>query len=249
MNHRSPPPKHREGGLREDMFDHPTAYDSLLNQGLRLSGESRQYFAKCRVEHLIQFISDGPAPSRILDFGCGTGDTSALLAAKFAGAEVIGVDSSEAVIASANERFGGRRVRFAPVSRMPGIGTFDLAYMNGVLHHISPTSRLMAMYDIAERLRPGGHLMIFENNPFSPAARWVMRRIPFDREAILVWPHEAARLIRDVGLLTPHRTRYFFIFPRALRLLRPFEARLSGLPFGAQYLVIGRRPGPECREP
>ena len=51
-------------------------YDAALNEGLSLSGESKEYFAQARVRWLANRLRErGVAPEQVLDFGCGTGDT------------------------------------------------------------------------------------------------------------------------------------------------------------------------------
>ncbi|MCL7971829.1 MAG: class I SAM-dependent methyltransferase [marine benthic group bacterium] len=196
------------------------------------------------MEEVLRHVSGNPAPRRILDFGCGTGNTSALLAASFPQAEVCGVDTSQPALQSARERFGDHRTRFESASRISEIGLFDLAYVNGVFHHISPEDRGDWVRSIQMALHPGGRLMFFENNPYSPAARLVMHRIPFDRDAIMIWPRQAGHLLRSGGFATPYPTRFLFIFPRALGWLRPTEPLFSRLPLGAQYLVVGERSEP-----
>jgi hypothetical protein len=68
-----------------------------------------------------------------------------------------------------------------------------------------------------------------------------MSRIPFDRDAVMVWPAEARRLLASAGLEVLG-TDYCFIFPRALQGLRPLETQLRGLPLGAQYQTLARKP-------
>jgi len=70
-----------------------------------------------------------------------------------------------------------------------------------------------------------------------------MRRIPFDRDAQMLRPATARRLLRDAGFETSDAPTYLFFFPNALKQLRKFEPSMRGVPVGAQYLVIGRRPG------
>ena len=222
-------------------FEDAASYDDLLQKGLTLSGESRQYFAMHRVAEIVRIMEKSPDPSRILDFGCGTGDTTALLAAQFSAAEVYGVDSSEPALEAARRSFRDERIHFESVSRMPLIEAFDIAYVNGVFHHIRVEERHEAIQKIFDAVRPGGCLMFFENNPYSLAARLVMRRIPFDRDAIMIWPRQALQMLRRGGFDTPHPTRFFFIFPRSMRRLRCIEPTLSRLPLGAQYLVVGWR--------
>jgi hypothetical protein len=68
-----------------------------------------------------------------------------------------------------------------------------------------------------------------------------MSRIPFDRDAVMVWPHEARGLVESARLQVV-RTDYCFIFPKALRPLRRLEPFLARLPLGAQYQVLARKP-------
>jgi hypothetical protein len=72
-----------------------------------------------------------------------------------------------------------------------------------------------------------------------------MRRIPFDRDAVMLSIREARRLLRTAELLPLGSASTLFYFPRALRALRPLERPLSRLPLGAQYLVLARRAVPE----
>jgi hypothetical protein len=67
-----------------------------------------------------------------------------------------------------------------------------------------------------------------------------MRRVAFDRDAILLSPPAARRLLRLAGFEVL-RTDHLFIFPRALSALRPLERLVSRLPLGGQYEVLARR--------
>jgi len=120
-----------------------------------------------------------------------------------------------------------------------GEGEVDLAYCNGVFHHVAPGQRLEALALIHAALRAGGLFSFWENNPWSPATRYVMSRCAFDRDAILLSPREARALLRRGGFRIL-RTDFRFIFPRALRALRPIEDAVHRLPFGAQYQVLCR---------
>src|SRR5262245_44355393 len=71
----------------------------------------------------------------------------------------------------------------------------DLVYCNGVFHHI-PVGRRAAVIDYIYRsLRPGGLFSLWENNPWNPGTRYVMSRIPFDRDAIMLTAPETRRLL------------------------------------------------------
>lgn len=43
--------------------------------------------------------------------------------------------------------------------------------------------------------------------------RWVMSRIPFDKDAVMVWPRQARSLMHAAGLQV-QRTEFHFIWPR-----------------------------------
>jgi hypothetical protein len=67
-----------------------------------------------------------------------------------------------------------------------------------------------------------------------------MSRIPFDRDAVTLRAGGARTLLDANGFEVLHTT-YHFIFPRALKFLRPMEAPLKRVPLGAQYQVLCRK--------
>jgi SAM-dependent methyltransferase len=223
-----------------DAFSRPEEYEESLARGIRLSGEDRQYFIVERVRELQRTLPDDFRAHRILDYGCGTGETAPALMARFDADEVVGVDTSAEAVAWANRRNGNEQLRFVVADRLSELGPFDLCYMNGVLHHIDPRLRVDTLGTLCAVLRVGGFVGIFENNPANPGTRLVMSRIPFDRDAKLVWPGRCRRDVVRSGLV-PYETRHLFFFPRPLALLRPIERALGRVPFGAQYLVLAAK--------
>jgi SAM-dependent methyltransferase len=117
----------------------------------------------------------------------------------------------------------------------------DLAFCNGVFHHIPVIDRLTAMKRVYSSLRPSGLFAFWENNPWNLATRYVMGRIPFDRDAVTLSPPAARRLLREGGFEVM-RTDFLFFFPRHLSWLRSLEPRLTCLPLGAQYQILCRKP-------
>ena len=97
------------------------------------------------------------------------------------------------------------------------------------------------MQFVFDSLRPGGLFAFWENNAWNPATRYVMSKVPFDRDAILLFPHGSRRLLRDGGFEILG-TDYLFIFPGMLSALRPLERLACKLPLGGQYLVLARKP-------
>jgi len=222
------------GGL----FDRAAEYDAMLQKGIGLSGENKEYFTRGRIEDLRRQLPAAFRPGRILDFGCGTGSSAAYLTATFPAADITGVDTSEAAIDRAAGLFGSSRVRFRPLAELAQEKPFDLCYVNGVFHHIEPAQRDEAARLIYDALEPGGFCALFENNPWNPGTRMVMKRIPFDRDAIPLSAPTARRLLRRAGFDASRPARFLFWFPRPLAALRFLEPSLAGLPFGAQYYLL-----------
>jgi len=217
-------------------------YDEALQRGLSLSGEGRDFFARGRVNFLAECLAQiGVRPRRALDFGCGTGDTVPLLAEVLGLERVLGLDEAPRTVEFATSRFGSDQLRFSLVVNHAPAAEFDLVYLNGVLHHVSWADQPRVVARLAGELRPGGILSLWENNPWNPGTRWVMSRIPFDREAVVLSASRARRLARATGLAVI-RTDYRFIFPGGLALLRPVERLVTRLPLGAQYQVLCRKP-------
>jgi SAM-dependent methyltransferase len=227
-------------GGRERLFELPSEYDALLQQGIRLSGEDRAFFMRGRVADLLGHLPAGFRPRRVLDVGCGIGDTSRRFAEAFPDADVVGVDSSAAAIAWATDHHGGPRVTFGEIASLPSRAAFDLCYLNGVVHHVRPDERAGLARTLHDALAPGGLVAVFENNPWNPGARMVMRRIPFDRDAVPVSAPALRRLLASAGF-RPLSSRFLFYFPRALAVLRPLEPLLARVPLGAQYWVLAAR--------
>lgn len=223
---------------RVDFDEFAGEYDRALAEGLSVSGESKEYFAKGRIEWLRGLL-DAP-PARVLDYGCGTGSSTPYLLDVLGASHVTGVDVSRASLAVARETYAERPADFRAIDDHAPDAEFDLAFTNGVFHHIPPDDRAVAVAYVWRALRPGGVFAFWENNPWNPGTRYVMHKCPFDADAIMLSPPEAKRLVVRAGFEID-RLDFLFVFPRALSALRPLEARLAKLPVGAQYLVLAKK--------
>jgi len=83
-------------------------------------------------------------------------------------------------------------------------------------------------------------LAFWENNPWNPGMRYVMSRIPFDRDAVTLTAPETRRLLQAGGFEVL-RTDFLFIFPRVLSWFRCVESLMTQLPLGAQYQFLCRK--------
>ena len=144
-------------------------YDEALSKGLVLSGESKDFFAERSVTWLGKCISDlRVRPREVLDFGCGTGSSTPFLLGLNATCSVMGVDVSPNSLAVAQSRYGSPRARFETLDGCQPAASFDLAFCNGVFHHIQPAERKRAVDFCFRSLRPKGLFSFWENNPRNP---------------------------------------------------------------------------------
>jgi SAM-dependent methyltransferase len=118
--------------------------------------------------------------SRIVDFGCGSGSNSVLLAGR--GAHVIGVDISEDLIRLARRRMAANRrdgVSFVVGSAhdlpLPS-GSVDVVFGIAVLHHLD--LRLVSR-EVHRVLKPGGRAIFQEPVRNSAVVRFVRSLIPY----------------------------------------------------------------------
>jgi trans-aconitate 2-methyltransferase len=97
--------------------------------------------------------------ARVVDLGCGPGNSTELLAQRFPKAQVLGTDNSEAMLVSARERLPGARfalsdiATWAPQDKAP-----DLIYANASLQWVPDHEKLIPR--LFDALAPGGVLAI-----------------------------------------------------------------------------------------
>jgi 2-polyprenyl-3-methyl-5-hydroxy-6-metoxy-1,4-benzoquinol methylase len=112
----------------------------------------------------------GPAEfedKRVLDFGCGSGASTMVLARMFTGAQIVGVELSAELLRIAERRrafYGYEHVSFVPSpagnSLPEGLGEFDFIVMSAVFEHLLPEERRSVMPQLWAHLRVGGCLLL-----------------------------------------------------------------------------------------
>src|SRR5262245_27173772 len=112
-------------------------YDASLDQGLSATGESKDYFARNRIVCLGECLQKlSFRASRIMDYGCGTGSATPHFLELLCPHRLVGVDTSEHSLSVARQSFGSEQTQFLSNSEHFADGTIDLAFCNGVFHHI-----------------------------------------------------------------------------------------------------------------
>lgn len=131
-------------------------------------------------------------PARVVEAGCGNGYWSASLAGwpPWSGIEleIEGFDLSEPLIALARTRPDTPRCRF--VWRVGNVldhrprAPADVVFAFDVLQHVPPGDRPRAVANLVAMLRPGGFLILADNDNWAPDAlrmrlrKWLTRHTP-----------------------------------------------------------------------
>lgn len=219
------------------------SYEQDLAKSLAATGEGREFYAQKRIDWTAQCVGRlGYSVKRILDYGCGDGANVSMLAARFHAEHVLGVDVSAESISVAREANPAQGLQFLCTVDWSPAANIDLAFTNGVFHHIPPAEREDCLLTIRRALRPGGLFAFWENNPWNPGTQYVMSQCSFDEHAIKISPREAKRMLANIGFQIL-RSNSLFYFPRQLSFLRPAEAWLRALPLGGQYMVLCQNNG------
>lgn len=112
---------------------------------------SRQRFALELVEASV------PRASKVLDIGCGTGETAVKLMRR--GYEVWGLDIAEAMIRHARERCGSGQFQVGDCEHIPfRDDTFDAVVCLGVIEYLDTDER--ALREMCRVLKPGGSAVV-----------------------------------------------------------------------------------------
>src|ERR1700690_2555309 len=111
-------------------------------------------FEEERTRPAVDLLARVPAGTRqrIADLGCGPGNSTQLLCDRFPEADIIGLDSSEEMLAKARMRLPTVKFLRADVTRWSGPGAFNLLFANAVLHWAPDHIALMA--EMMTRLKP-----------------------------------------------------------------------------------------------
>jgi len=220
--------------------DFVAEYESIINRHARLAGGNLDHFIGVRlslVAKRVQKYFRLDARINVVDFGCGIGATEVQLSRLFPQASITGYDVSAESITQA-QKLSLPNVDFrviVPGAPLPYADrSVDLLYSNGTFHHIAPDDHSFIFEEIHRVMRPGGHVFIFENNPFNPVTVWAMKQNPFDVDACMVAPPKMKQRISKSGFPIVQQGYYCF-FLKPLTFLSFAEPCLRWLPLGAQY--------------
>jgi SAM-dependent methyltransferase len=224
---------------------HDNAYRSMARE------EGRNWYYRARRRAIRTLIERhlGPQAERtILDVGCGTGGTTALLA-EFG--NVTGVEPSELAIQLCRETYPQLRVlrgRVQDLAALVPAGSFDLATILGVLCHKDVPDPREGLEAVGRCVRPGGWI-VWGDCVYPCLARQHDEFVQAERR---FYPRQMHRLLAGAGFRVAASTPMLgWAFPLALglaaahRLKRRFHR--VGRPF--QAVSDKRRPGKAVLRP
>jgi ubiquinone/menaquinone biosynthesis C-methylase UbiE len=227
--------------MQEEFDKFADEYYTNHLSNIRLSGESPEYFAEYKIRDLFRLLSPTATQNlRILDFGCGVGNSTPWLQKYFGKSQFNGVDVSIKSLDIARSRYSD----IATFSHYDGRtlpyddNTFDAAVASCVFHHIPGDRHHELLSEIRRVLKIQGRILVHEHNPLNPLTRHAVNTCPFDENAVLIWCRNLLKLISTAGFEEVER-EYRIFFPNKLKFLRLLEKHLKHLPLGAQYFVTG----------
>ena len=215
-------------------------YVGDLNRNLRLAGGDSRFFYDAKLSLIQSKLSE--RPRAVLDFGCGVGILTRMLADSFTEATVCGFDPSTEEIRVARELSTeyGARLRFESHFD-PGSIRADIAVAAGVFHHIAPAQKQPSLTRLYDSLESGGRLFVFEHNPISPLTRIIVAMAKVDRGATLVSARAMKTMAANSGF-SEVEVSYISFFPPFLRVSAKWEHHLRAIPLSAQYMLTARKP-------
>lgn len=135
-------------------------------------------FAGPRLQPGLDLINRLPANGEIrevVDLGCGTGELTALLADRYSGAAITGLDSSTAMLEKARGRFPDRIWVEGDIAQWRPERPVDLIYSNAALQWLPDHGRLLPA--LVGGLNRGGTLAVQMPRNFGAPSHALMRDV------------------------------------------------------------------------
>jgi 2-polyprenyl-3-methyl-5-hydroxy-6-metoxy-1,4-benzoquinol methylase len=144
------------------------------------------YLAKVLKRQLFAYFTPADFEGkRLLDFGCGSGNSSMIMAGWLPRTEIVGVELEELRVDTARRIAAMRQVPNVsfytsptPDSLAPEVGTCDFIMLSAVYEHLLPNERRSLMPMLWSALKPGGSILINQT-----PCRW----FPFEHHTTGLW--------------------------------------------------------------
>lgn len=214
-------------------------YNQVHAKTLDMSGADRDYFSEYKIAEVARHEASSNT-MKMLDFGCGDGNSVRYMREYFPNSKLYGTDVSTLSIDEAEAKnIPGAQFKPYDGQTLPfENNSFDLIFTSMVFHHINFDLHQGVLNEIFRILRPGGRFYIFEHNPLNPVTRKIVRECEFDHDAVLL-PHRYTQTLLKQGGFSEQQTRFTLFLPRhwVFRWALAMENLIEWLPLGAQYYV------------
>ena len=151
--------------------------------------------------------------SRVIDLGCGPGNSTEVLLARFPGAALRAIDRSPDMLDAARKRLPRVHFEQRDIAEWDDAGPFDVILANAVLHWVPDHARLFPA--LVAKLAHGGSLAVQMPDNLDEPAHRLMRDIAADGP----WANKLSGVGRDQT--TAHDAQWYY------RLLRPHASRVD----------------------
>jgi trans-aconitate 2-methyltransferase len=134
-------------------------------------------FADERTRPAAELLARVPveAPERVVDLGCGPGNSTALLADRWPDAHIEGIDSSPEMIRQARESGVKAEWSVADIADWTASAPYDVVYSNAALHWVGDQASLLPR--LMRSVRPGGALAFQVPLNFDMPSHVLMREV------------------------------------------------------------------------
>lgn len=196
------------------------------------------------------------APRRIIDLGCGPGNSTAVLAERWPSAEIVGMDSSQEMIDAARRDTPEKTFQVGDIATWTPETPYDLIFSNAALQWVDNHEQLYPR--LFGFVAPGGAFAVQVPCNMAAPAHAIMREVARDSEFVAYfgggvreWHVHDAAFYYDV--LAPYaervdiwQTEYLHILPDAAAIvewykgtgLRPFLDRLPDAAVRARFVDL-----------
>lgn len=162
------------------------------------------------VRDLLAQLPDRPVTAA-MDLGCGPGNSTELLRARFPGAVVSGLDSSADMLTAARRRLPDVELVLGDIAAWHGPERYDVILANASLQWVPDHAALLPA--LMQRLAPGGQLAVQMPDNLEEPAHRLMRKVAAEGQ----W---AAKLAAAGAVRAPRRQAGWYF-----DMLRHLDAR------------------------
>jgi trans-aconitate 2-methyltransferase len=154
--------------------------------------------------------------ARVIDLGCGPGNSTELLVRRFPEAEVTGVDNSAEMLERARRDIAGASWALADAARYRAPEAVDLLFANALLQWLPDHQRLFPA--LLEQVRSGGVLAVQMPINFEEPSHRLMRETEPDSSTPFASWVERLRDVRELHRVAEPEFYYDLLAPHAARV-------------------------------